>query len=120
MRCKKCGHHLYGTSNGNKSLLRGYGPICYKKHLDARQLTLLLEQSMKPSEFKEIGKFRLKKVVITREQDDTWSLVRQREKNGETLRGLKSLKEAFDAVNMLYCDDGYPKVSIQDLIDMEF
>ncbi len=49
---------------------------------------------------------RLRRVIITRRDDDLWDVVRERDENGETFKGLRSLEHCFDAVRDVYASDG--------------
>lgn len=40
----------------------------------------------------------LRRVTITRRDDGRWDVVRERDENGESIRGCKDLEECFDMI----------------------
>lgn len=50
---------------------------------------------------------RLRRVIITRRDDDLWDVVRERDEDGETFKGLRDLELCFDVVRKVYASDGH-------------
>ncbi len=48
----------------------------------------------------------IRRIIIIRRDDDKWDVVRERDGDGETLKGLSDLEECFAAVRVLYGADG--------------
>lgn len=52
------------------------------------------------------NKYTLKKVIIERNSDGTWDIIREREESGEGYKGARTLDEAFAFVKAIYDENG--------------